>query len=227
MFLLRVLISTFVFDKNKMIPQVHTLQSISDYFELAESDRIQVMNTFSEETLSVAPDLFSLIDKIGTASDKSKEAEELIFDIDERVNIVTHKLKFIKENNKPKVLLLSEVIPPSINSNEYCQLLIKMAGGKIVAEEEFEADEANPDVIILLSETMERMFGGLANMLSLEEWKKTNAVKKNQVFLIDGSRHLKNWDVNFASDLEVLAEILYPQYLTFSDNGESWIRFEL
>lgn len=210
-----------------MSQQVHTLQSISDFFELAEGDRIQVLKTYSEEALSIMSDLFSLIDKIGIATNNLEKAQELIFDIDERVNIITHKLKFINEANKPKVLLLSEVIPPSINSNEYCHLLIKMAGGKILTEEEFEADESNPDVIILLSETMERMFGGLANMLSLEEWKKTNAVKKNQVFLIDGSRHLKNWDVNFASDLEILAEILYPQYLTFSGKGESWLNFEL
>jgi iron complex transport system substrate-binding protein len=74
---------------------------------------------------------------------------------------------------------------------------------------------------------MERQLGGLATLLSLEEWRNTDAVKNNRVFLIDGDRNLQAMDLNVASDIEILAEILYPQYLTFGGNGESWVQFEL
>lgn len=210
-----------------MSTKVHTLKSISSYLHLSEKEVNQVLNEFSKEDLNTSSELIALIEKIGIATDKIEETQELVFDIDERVNIITHKLKFIEEATKPKTALLSEVIPPSIISTQYYQSLIEMAGGRVFTQDELEKSESNPDVIILLSEEMERMFGGLANMLTLEEWKETNAVKKNQVFLIDGLNHLKGWDVNFASDLEILAEILYPQYLTFSGKGEAWISFEL
>src|SRR5690606_11763660 len=108
-------------------------------------------------------------------------------------------------------------------TSHYLAHLIRVAGGKMYDAEIAEGKTFNPDVILLVSERMERMFGGLANLLTLEEWQQTNAVKNNRVFLIDGGSHLRGMDTNLASDIEILGEIFYPQYLTFSGKGESWL----
>lgn len=210
-----------------MNPHSHSLVSIIDYFSFPEPLRTHILQNHPEGNFESEEELFTFIRKVGNEGDQTERAEELIFDLEERVNIIKHKLKFIDERQKPSVLVMSDVIPPVFETSHYLAHLIRVAGGKMYDAEIAEGKTFNPDVILLVSERMERMFGGLANLLTLEEWEQTNAVKNNRVFLIDGGSHLRGMDTNLASDIEILGEIFYPQYLTFSGKGESWLQFEL
>lgn len=210
-----------------MNPHPHSLASIIDYFDFSEPIRSHILQNHPTGNFETENELFTFIRKVGDEGDQSERAEEVVFDLEERINIVKHKLKFIDESVKPSVLVLSEVIPPVFETNHYLAQLIRMAGAKPYDAEVTEGKVFNPDVILLVAPQMEKMFGGLANLLMLEEWQQTNAVKNNRIFLVDGENHLQGMGISLASDVELLAEVFYPQYLTFSGKGESWLPFEM
>jgi len=156
------------------------------------------------------------------------EAANIVADLEERLNIITHKLKFINEDQKPSVLVLSDVNPPVFERNEYLDDLIKIAGGRVYDSQITDGEKVfNPDVLLVVSDRMEAIFSDVAVILSLDEWKNTNAVKNNKVFLIDGQGLFLGYSANVAEEIEILAEILYPHYLTFGGNGDSWVQFEV
>ena len=210
-----------------MNPKGNSLTTIIDYFKIEEPGGSQLLQKYGSDSIESEEELFIFIRTVGEEGGQSEKAEELVFDIEERINIVKHKLKFIDESIKPSVLVLSEVIPPVFEINPYLARLIGMAGAKPFDAQLVEEKGFNPDVILLVSPEMEKKFGGLASLLMLDEWQHTNAVKKNRIFMIDGSNHLQGMGINLVSDVELLGEILYPQYLTFSGKGESWLPFEM
>lgn len=207
--------------------KAHSLTEIIDYFNFSEPLRSQLFQNHATTIFETEDELFTFIRKIGEEGDQFEKAAELIFDMEERINIVKHKLKFIDESAKPSVLVLSDVIPPVFETSHYLAHLIRMAGAKPYDAQVAEDKVFNPDVILLVSPQMEKMFGSLASLLMLDEWQQTNAVKNNRIYMIDGANHLQGMGIGLASDVELLGEILYPQYLTFSGKGESWLPFEM
>ena len=210
-----------------MNPKVQSATTIIDFFNFQEPFRTQLLENHLTENFETEVELFSFISKVGEEGNKTGIAEELVFDMEERINIVKHKLKFIDESVKPSVLVLSDVIPPVVETSRYLTYLLRMAGAKPYDAQVGENSDFNPEVILLVSPQMEKMFGGLASLLMLEEWQQTNAVKNNRIFMVDGENNLQGMGINLASDVELLGEILYPQYLTFSGKGESWLPFEM
>lgn len=210
-----------------MNPHAHSLSRIIDYFNFPDPIRSHILQNHPMGIFETEEELFNFIRKVGNEGGVDEKAESLVFDLEERINIIKHKLKFIDEVRKPSVLILSEVNPPVFEPSPYLAHLLRIAGAKAYPAESTGGNAFNPGVILVISQQMERQLGGLATLLSLEEWRNTDAVKNNRVFLIDGDRNLQAMDLNVASDIEILAEILYPQYLTFGGNGESWVQFEL
>ncbi|HUH18023.1 ABC transporter substrate-binding protein [Albibacterium sp.] len=177
------------------------------------------------DSVASKEDLFQWVQQVGIDGGKIDVAADLVADLEERINLVQHKLKFIGEDQKPSVLVLSELDPMVVESNDYLEEILKIAGSKFYAGNEEEA--FNPDVLLIISDQMEGLFGKLGTFLSMEEWQHANAIKKNRVYLINGKNNFSGFSSRIADDVEILAEIIYPQYLTFGGNGESWIQFEV
>ncbi|MFB5945193.1 hypothetical protein [Albibacterium profundi] len=149
-------------------------------------------------------------------------------DLEERINIVIHKLKFIAEDQKPRVLVMTAVNSPEYEMNERLSGLLRMAGARVYdAQVGDGSGKFNPDLILVLADHFEHLFGDLAVLLSLDEWKETNAVKNNRIYLVDRESNLSDDESQLADDLELLAEIIYPQYLTYGGNGDKWIQFDV
>lgn len=169
--------------------------------------------------------IYERISYIGTSLNVSVEAEKLIEELAERINIVVHKLKFIADNQRPAVKVVAE----STLDNEleaYINTIIRTAGGRVYNEG---LDTKGPQLFIFLAQnrSMFQLLGEIPGFLADEEWENTPAIKENKVFLIDGEKHLLASLPEAADDVELLAEILYPQYFVFGGEGESWMKFEL
>src|SRR5690606_11628642 len=177
------------------------------------------------DSVASKEDLFQWVQQVGIDGGKIDVAADLVADLEERINLVQHKLKFIGEDQKPSVLVLSELDPMVVESNDYLEEILKIAGSKVYAGNEEET--FNPDVLLIISDQMEGLFGKVGIFLSMEEWQNANAIKKNRVYLINGENNFSGFSSRIADDVEILAEIIYPQYLTFGGNGESWIQFEV
>lgn len=177
------------------------------------------------DSIASKEDLFQWIQQVGIEGGKIEAAADLVADLEERINLVQHKLKFIGEDQKPAVLVLTGVVPAVIETNDYLKEVLKIAGSKIYSANEEEV--FNPDILLIISDQMESLFSEVGVLLSMEEWQNTNAIKKNRVYLINGENNFGGYSSRIAEDVEILAEIIYPQYLTFGGNGESWVQFEV
>ncbi|MFC6099695.1 substrate-binding domain-containing protein [Olivibacter domesticus] len=169
--------------------------------------------------------IYQWIADVGKALDVEKRAEALVEELEERINIVIHKLKFIEEGQKPKVLVVEHNALDD-DGKGYLRSIIETAGGKPYKPE---LGDTNPGLIVFLTKEkgMYELLGELPVTLEQVEWKNTDAVKNNKIFLVDGAKHLKGNLMQIADDVELLAEILYPQYFVYGGSGESWLKFEL
>lgn len=203
-----------------------TLSHISDIVaSLDLSQPVSEQLTEDYDSIASKEDLFQWIQQIGIDGEKIEAAADLVADLEERINLVQHKLKFIGEDQKPAVLVLSGVVPAVIETNDYLKEVLKIAGSRVYSANKEEA--FNPDILLIISDRMESLFSEVGVLLSMEEWKNTNAIKKNRVYLINGENNFGGYSSRIAEDVEILAEIIYPQYLTFDGNGESWVQFEV
>jgi len=182
----------------------------------------------NQESIESKEELFQLIQRVGIEGGKVDEAAYMVADLEERINLIGHKLKFIQEDQKPSVLVLEAVNPPVFKTSEYLDEILRIVGSRVYDAQVTGGEKVfNPDVLLIISDQMESLFSDVAILLSLDEWKNTNAVKKNRVYLLDGKEQFQGYSTRIADDIEVLAEIIYPQYLTFGGNGESWVQFEV
>ena len=182
----------------------------------------------SHEELESREDLFHLIQKLGIEGGKIDAAADLVANLEERIDLIEHKLKFINERQKPSVLLMTSLNPPVFESSAYIHELLKTVAARPYDAQTPEGDaEFNPGILIVVSERYEEELGDLAQLLLLPEWRQTPAAKQSRIYLVDGKQGFKGYSPSIADDIEILAEIIYPQYLTFGGNGDRWMQFEL
>lgn len=157
---------------------------------------------------------------IGKLLNKDEKTAELLEVLDDEVHIIIHKLKFITANDRPKVIILEGLNPAIINTSNYLQECIKIAGGIPT----FSVSDADK-VVIINSE--ELTIAQIPALLSDSAWNDSNAIKLNQVFLINKEEFGKIPGKNYCLELETLAEILQPKYFFYGLEGNTWIQFQL
>jgi len=138
------------------------------------------------------------------------EDESLREELQERVDIVEHKIKFM---DKVPVCCLGRenVINPVLN------ILIEAAGGEI------QLDPLQAKVLIY-HETGASMldFMGAVPALLENEWP---AVEYSRVYLMEDTSAFMSDPESFVSSLEDMAEMLYPGYFVFGNEGKAWTSF--
>lgn len=144
---------------------------------------------------------------------------ELAEDLQERIDLIKHKLKFIEQ--KPAVACIANLDTLAVADGSVAEL-IDIAGG--ASENQFN----DPDIIIVMptgyaiSQTMQQM----DRLLQLPGFNDLKAAKNNRVYIADG-----NFDIADAQQLvtltEVLGEIINPKQFIFGYEGEKWIKFGL
>lgn len=182
---------------------------------------------YSQMTQAVAPEeVYQAIRSIGETLNLQSEANQLAEDLEERVNIIIHKLKFIPEEHKPKVLCLADVSPMIMVQNEYLSQLISVAGG--VNYLNWDKENFNPEILLLIHDKpISELLNELPNALSTSFWENTSAIKNNNIYLIHDTRYLRQPGALIADDTEILAEIINPQYFIFGRNEDAWMPFSL
>jgi len=171
-------------------------------------------------------EVFQAIRSIGETLNLQPEADQLAEDLEERINIIIHKLKFIPEEHKPNVLCLHDVSPVAMAQNEYLSRLISIAGG--IDYLNWDKDAFNPDILLLIADKpVSELLSELPNTLATGYWEKTHAVKNNNIYVVHDARYLRQPGALIADDIEILAEIINPQYFIFGRNEDVWMPFSL
>ncbi|MEC3881585.1 ABC transporter substrate-binding protein [Parapedobacter sp. 10938] len=169
--------------------------------------------------------VYTAIHDIGNTLHAASKADQLVEDLEERINIITHKLKFIADENKPRVLFLADLSPVQLISDAYLETAARTAGGIPIS---LLTEGISADVIVVISETpMPQLLAALPALLAAPEWAQTTAVKQGNVFIIHHPDHLRQPGALIGDDIEILAEILHPKQFIFGRDEDAWMKFEV
>jgi len=158
-------------------------------------------------------DVLQLIRQIGLIMNKVEEAEELVEEMQSRIENITKITEDLNKSQRPLVYYELSKKGRTVGQGTFTNELIYMAGGiNIAADEPFRypdlTDEyiiaRNPDVIVVVS------YGAsVEEIKSRNGWQNINAIKNDRVYSID--RHLVTSSPRLVDGLEQLAKWFHPE----------------
>ena len=156
-----------------------------------------------------------------TIIEKIKQSDILKAEnMEEEIDIIRHKLKFLTEESLPNTLILAQQNNYHPLYNDLIVEKVKVAGGILMSEY-----ATNVDCIIIKQDD-ESLYSQIGGLLESENIKNSNAIKNNNLFIIQ-NKTFNESDENYLADVEILAEILQPKYFVYGRNGEDWVKFDL
>ena len=180
-------------------------------------------------------DIISDIRRIGNELQRTEQAETLIEELEERIDIIRHKLKFIE--NKPSIACI-EWLSPIMLAGNWTPGLVDIAGGRAILVEEGkhspfigfdQIKDTNPEIIIIMpcGFSIERSLKEMSLLLDLPGWNELEAVKNNRIYIADGNQYFNRSGPRIVDSIEILAEIIHPKQFIFGNEGSGWIRFNV
>ena len=189
--------------------------------------------------ISLQPDslraIFNNIREVAAVLDVADRSEQLIEDLQERVDIIRHKLKFME--NKPTIACI-EWLGPMMVSGNWVPELVSIAGGVPILAENGkhspyvkweDIQQQNPDVIVVMpcGFSIERTMKEVDLLLQLPGFSEMKAVKNDRFYIADGNQYFNRPGPRIVDSIEILAEIIHPKQFTFGYEGNGWIKFSL
>ena len=204
-----------------------------------ESALIDLMDNNNTEVISLEPhflkDVFRDISVIARKLDVEDCAEALLESFDERIGIVSHKLKF--KASKPKVASI-EWLSPIMVAGNWIPEMINIAGGTPILTENGKHSPfinfqqivtENPEIIIIIpcGFSIQRTLQEINLLVEQKGWQDIDAVKNNQIYIADGNQYFNRPGPRIIDSIEILAEIINPKLFSYGYEGSGWIRFNV
>jgi iron complex transport system substrate-binding protein len=175
------------------------------------------------------------ITEVARALNAVPAADALLEELQERVDLIQHKLKFIE--NKPTVACI-EWLEPLMVSGNWIPELVEIAGGNPVMAEPGKHSPyiqwedlrlQDPEVIVVMAcgFSIERTLKEIDTLLQLPNFTDLQAVKNKRLYLTDGNQYFNRPGPRIVDSIEILAEIIYPKQFIFGYEGEGWIKFDV
>ena len=197
-------------------------------------------NLISQETsfISLQPntlwDILKEIKEVAKTLGVEEKGNELVEDLEERIDLVKHKLKFFPD--KPKVVII-EWLSPIMVAGNWIPELVEIAGGQSLLAENGKHSplvdwqqiyDANPDVLIIApcGFSIARTLQEIDLILNLPGLRDLTAVKNNRVYIADGNAYFNRSGPRIVDTIEMLAEMITPKYFNYGYECEGWIKFE-
>src|SRR5215468_1082787 len=177
--------------------------------------------SFVPKILALTPktmdDVLHDVITVGIATEREKEASELVDDLRARIKIISQ----LQPKYRPRVLCLEWLDPPFIGGH-WVPEMVRIAGGRDVlgvpGMRSFETDwktiaKSDPDMILVMpcgyhTHEVERE---LKTVQLPSEWHELRAVRQGTVFATDASSHFSRPGPRIVNGIEFMAE-LFQQY---------------
>lgn len=196
--------------------------------------QVQKELNYPVQLISINPksveDIFAAIETIAASIEQSVLAQDLIESYQDRLAILAHKVKFVK--NRPSVVFI-EWLAPLMTSGHWTPSLIHLAGGiSLLSADQKDAGkidfedlmEADPDFIIIApcGFSIPRIKSEIHLLQNSEHWQSLKAVKENRVFIADGNAFFSRPGPRIIDSAEIIAEILQVNQFYFGLEGSAW-----
>lgn len=180
-------------------------------------------------------DILNNITEVAAVLDVTRKGEQLVEQLQERVDLVQHKLKFI--DRKPAVACI-EWLEPLMVAGNWMPEMVGFAGGiPVLAEagkhspyvEWVDIQLQDPEIMVVMpcGFSIERTLREMDVLLQLPGFAGMQAVKNNRLFIADGNQYFNRPGPRIVDSVEILAEIINPKQFVFGYEGEGWIRFSV
>jgi iron complex transport system substrate-binding protein len=180
-------------------------------------------------------DIFNDIKLIAGVLNVNEAANDLLEDLNQRVDIIRHKLKFAE--NKPSVACI-EWLHPIMVSGNWVPGLIEVAGGISVLGNRGKHSEyvqwedirlTNPDILVIApcGFSINRTLKEIDLLLKMDGFNELKAVKNNRLYIVDGNHYINRPGPRIVDSIEIFAEIINPKQFIFGYEGNGWIKFSL
>jgi iron complex transport system substrate-binding protein len=192
----------------------------------------------STRVISLQPnslaDIMGNINEVAHALNAVPAADVLLEEMQERIDLIQHKLKFIE--NKPTVACIEWLEPLMISGNWVPELVTIAGGTPVMAEpgkhspyvqwEDLRLQDPEIIVVMACGFSIERTLKEIDTLLQLPNFTDLQAIKNNRLYLADGNQYFNRPGPRIVDSIEILAEIIYPKQFIFGYEGEGWIKFE-
>jgi iron complex transport system substrate-binding protein len=169
----------------------------------------------------------SLSELISIAEQQDANLAESWF---ERVELIKHKVKFVK--NRPRILCL-ESIDPIVVAGKWIPELIDNAGGEhllvnatepptTITFNELLASDPDGIIIAINGNSKELTRTQLEMFIHSDDWKQLKAVQKGHVFVADGDKYFYTPGEGLIETAEMIAEILQVNQFFYGMEGQYW-----
>jgi iron complex transport system substrate-binding protein len=180
-------------------------------------------------------DVMNDISQIARALNVVPAGDILLEDLQERVDLIQHKLKFIE--NKPTVACI-EWMEPLMVSGNWVPELVDIAGGIPVLAQPGKHSPyidwvdlrlQDPEIIVVMAcgFSIERTLKEIDVLLQLPGFTDLQAIKNKRFYLTDGNQYFNRPGPRLVDSIEILAEIIYPKQFIFGYEGNGWIKFDV
>lgn len=202
------------------------------YDDLMEGIRAELGYTPTVLSLkpSVLADVMDDIKRIGEHINRKAEALTLLEDMQSRLDIIEHKLRFAKY--RPSIVMI-EWIEPLMVAGHWSPELLTIAGGipalsKIGARSFYinmdDLEAADPDGIVIAACGFD-LAKSEEEYKQLEQdarWQNLKAVQKGHVFICDGNQFFNRPGPRLVDSAEILAEILQLNQFYYGFENIFW-----
>jgi iron complex transport system substrate-binding protein len=225
-----------------LLPDVVITQAQCDVCAVSLQEVEQALDNYLDKQtriISLQPnkliDIFNDITAVAEALNVQAAGADLLERLNERVDIIKHKLKFIAD--KPTVACI-EWLEPMMISGNWVPELVELAGGlpilastgkhsPYVKWEDIAATD--PDIIVLMpcGFSMDRTLKEVNILLQQPGFADLKAVKNNRLYITDGNQYFNRPGPRIVDSIEILAEIINPKQFVFGYEGNGWMKFQV
>ncbi|HXG53149.1 MAG TPA: cobalamin-binding protein [candidate division Zixibacteria bacterium] len=204
-------------------PDLILTQSLCDVCALDYNDVVAASQSLEPRprVVGLAPrllaDVFDDIRRVGSAADRSAEADALVRRLARRVAEVEARTRSAR---RPRVACL-EWLDPLFSAGHWVPEMVELAGGRNGLAEKGEPSrrvgwrsvvEFQPEVLILMpcGFDVERTLAEARPLSRKPGWKELPAVAEGRVFAVDGGAYFSRPGPRLVDGLEILAAIMHP-----------------
>jgi iron complex transport system substrate-binding protein len=182
---------------------------------------------------NILKDVWSDVERVANVF--SIDSRQLIEDLEARVKICQQKTQALQETAHPTVACL-EWTEPLMLAGNWIPEMVTLVGGQPLAVVPGQASPklawesfvaANPGIIIFMpcGFDLNRTRQEAKLLAQRPEWQQLNAVKTGRVYITDGNAYFNRPSPRLADSVEILAEILHPEFFRYGYEGTGWERF--
>jgi len=198
---------------------------------------VSALISSDSQIISLQPNLlqevWSVIDHV--AQILEIDPKPLLTQLQQRIQQIEAQTQNLPENSLPTVVAL-EWTDPLMGAGNWIPELIELAGGKPLLSKKGDHSpyltwddllQSNPDFIVIMPcgfdlARTEQEAQGLAQHA---QWDTLRAVQQKNVYISDGNAYFNRPGPRLVDSLEILAEVLHPEFFTYGYQNKAWQKF--